>query len=69
MRLVESVADSPFGIAAAQDAATQALFRFATEQKLTLDWERMSVEWHAHQSPIEGHVNRSTVRVPIIEAV
>lgn len=69
MRLVESVADSPFGIAAAQDAATQALFRFATEQKLTLDWGRMTAKWGVDQSPIEGPVSRSTVRVPIIEAV
>lgn len=69
MRLVESVAESPFGIAAAQDAATQALFRFATEQELTLDWGRMTVDWARIDSLIEGSVERSTIKVPIIEAV
>lgn len=69
MRLVESVAESPFGIAAAQDAATQALFRFATEQNLTLDWGRMATTWVTITSPIEGRLRQSTVRVPIIEDV
>jgi len=66
MRLIESVADSPFSPIAARDMAVNAIFQAADEGGWELAWNQAHEFSGRFNEGLEGWVFRHSIRVPII---